>query len=127
MDEASRARIRVFLNDPAALGQRPVLSAAPADTERGPWGFRVEGERPAAGRYEPDTPEFLHWQISSALDRGRALWSRLIPRNGSWIPGRVLPAVPVEGEGLNAYYDRRALHFFRDVNAATGEAVHSGD
>jgi hypothetical protein len=127
MDEASRARIRVFLNDPAARGQHPVPSEPPRDTERRPWGFRVEGDAPRAGTYDPDTSEFLHWQIASALARGRALWSRLLPDAGTWVRGAVLPAVPVEGEGLNAYYDRKALHFFRDVNAATGEIVQSGD
>jgi hypothetical protein len=127
MDEASRARIRVFLNDPAARGQRPVSSEPPRETEKGPWAFRVEGREPEPRAYEPDTPEFLYWQISSALARGRALWSRLLPKAGKWIPGRVLAAVPVDGEGLNAFYDRRALHFFRDVDANTGAIVHSGD
>lgn len=127
MDEASRARIRVFLNDPAARGQRAVSSEAPRDTERSPWGFHVEGREPRPRAYEPDTPEFLHWQIASALERGRALWSRLLPKAGKWIPGRVLPVVPVEGEGLNAFYDRIALHFFRDVDSKTGAIVQSGD
>ena len=67
MDEASRARIRVFLNDPAARGQHAVSSEPPLETERRPWGFRVEGKAPPARAYEPDTPEFLYWQIASAL------------------------------------------------------------
>ncbi len=127
MDEASRARIRVFLNDPSARGQHPVPSEPPLETERRPWGFRVEGKAVPARPYEPDTPEFLYWQIASALARGRALWSRLLPGAGTWVRGAVLPAVPVEGEDLNAFYDRKALHFFRDVNAKTGEIVQSGD
>ena len=127
MDEASRARIRIFLNDPAARGQLAVTASPPLETERHPWGFRVEGETPAARSYEPDTPEFLYWQIASALARGRALWTGVLPQAGTWIPGPVLPAIPVEGEGLNAYYDRRALHFFRGENPATGAVVHSGD
>jgi hypothetical protein len=127
MDEASRARIRVFLNDPAARGQLAVPSDPPLETERHPWGFRVEGRRPAARPYEPDTPEFLYWQITSALARGRALWRRFLPGAGTWIPGPVLPSIPVEGEGLNAYYDRKALHFFRGEDSRTGAVVHSGD
>jgi hypothetical protein len=63
----------------------------------------------------------------SALSRGRALWARLLPTSGTWVGGVVLPVVPIEGDGLNAYYDRKALHFFRDVNPATGEVVQSGD
>ena len=127
MDEVSRARIRVFLNDPAARGQHFVSADAPLETERRPWGFRVEGRAPPARVYPPDTPEFLHWQIVSALARGRSLWARLLPEAGTWVRGAVLPVVPIEDEGLNAYYDRKALHFFRDVNAATGEVVQSGD
>ena len=127
MDEVSRARIRVFLNDPAARGQHSVSADAPLETERRPWGFRVEGSAPPARVYPPDTPEFLHWQLVSALARGRGLWSRLLPKAGTWVRGAVLPVVPIEGEGLNAYYDRKALHFFRDVNAATGDVVQSGD
>jgi hypothetical protein len=75
MDEASRARIRVFLNDPAARGERAVPSDPPRETERSPWAFRVQGREPQPREYEPDTPEFLHWQIASALARGRELWS----------------------------------------------------
>lgn len=127
MDEVSRARIRVFLNDPAARGQQAEPAEPPKHTERAPWGFRVQGREPPPRAYEPDTPEFLHWQIASALDRGRTLWSALLPKAGRWITGAVLPAVPNEGEDLNAFYDRRALHFFRDVNPKTGAAVHSGE
>lgn len=127
MDEASRARIRVFLNDPAARGERPVSFGPPRETERSPWGFHVEGREPQPREYEPDTPEFLHWQIASALARGRALWSLLLPKAGRWIPGNVLKAIPIDGEDLNAFYDRRALHFFRDVDVRSGAIVQSGD
>ena len=127
MDEASRARIRVFLNDPSARGQGPVPFEAPRATERSPWGFRVRGDEPPPRSYEPDTPEFLHWQIASALERGRALWSTLLPKAGRWVRGPVLTAIPVDGEDLNAFYDRSALHFFRDVDASSGEVVQSGD
>src|SRR5688572_1805894 len=127
MDEASRARIRIFLNDPAARGQPAVPSQPPLETERHPWGFRVEGERPEPRPYDPDTREFLYWQIASALARGRALWTRFLPEAGTWIVGPVLSSIPVEGEGLNAYYDRKALHFFRGEDAASGAVVHSGD
>ena len=127
MDERSAARIRVFLNDPAGQGEAPVPSIPPLDTERSPWGFRVEGSPPAPAEYPPDTPEFLHWQMAAALERSRALWARLLPEAGEWVPGLVLPAFPIAGEGLNAFYDRRALRFFRGENPATGQVVHAGD
>ena len=130
MDELSAARIRVFLNDPSATGDTaPIPSEPPRDTERGPWGFRVDGEgiSPPAGEYDPDTPEFVHWQLAAALERGRKLWAARFPASGTWIPGVVLPAVPVAGEDLNAYYDRRALRFFRGRNPETDSLVHSAE
>lgn len=128
MDELAAARIRVFLNDPSARGDAsPAPSEPPRDTERSPWGFRVEGPSPPPRDYEPDTAEFLHWQLVAALDRGRRLWSARYPSSGTWVAGPVLPAVPVAGEDLNAFYDRRALHFFRGKNPETGTLVHSGE
>ena len=127
MDEIERARIRVYLNDPAGRGDRLVFSDPPLETESGPWGFRVEGETPEPRAYEPDTHEFLHWQLSSALERGKRLWARHLPLADGWVPGPVLPAVPESGSDLNAYYDRQALHFFRDVDPQTGVVVASGD
>jgi hypothetical protein len=35
--------------------------------------------------------------------------------------------VPSASDDLNAYYDRRALRFFRDVDAKSGAIVQSGD
>ncbi len=127
MDEAESARIRVFLNDPAARGARTIPADAPRGSELGSWAYRVEGKAPEPRAYEPDTPEFLYWQLSAALERGKRLWSGRLPGARSWIPGAVLPAVPVAGKDLNAYYDRRALRFFRDVDAKTGAVVQSGE
>ncbi len=127
MDETETARIRVFLNDPAGRGDGLVSTEPPRSTESAPWGFRVEGRVPEPRAYAPDTPEFLHWQLASALERGKRLWARRLPGRGSWIPGAVLPAVPVAGRDLNAFYDRRALRFFRDVDAKTGTVVQSGE
>jgi hypothetical protein len=127
MDELSAARIRVFLNDPLARGEIPVPSDPPRETERPPWGFRVEGVVPSAGEYQPDTPEFLHWQLAAALERGRKLWTPRFPAAGTWVPGAVLPAVPVAGEDLNAFYDRRAIRFFRGRNPETDTLVHTGE
>jgi hypothetical protein len=127
MDELERARIRVYLNDPSGRGERLVESEPPRSVDVGSWSFRVEVEGPAPEPkpFPTDTPEFLYWQLASALDRGKRLWTRLLP-DGRWVPGAVLPAVPVAGQDLNAYYDRRALRFFRDVDPS-GEVVHSGD
>ncbi len=126
MDELERARIRVYRNDPAGRGERLVASDPPRFVDEGAWAFRVEGRAPDPKPYRPDTPEFLHWQLASALERGKRLWQRLLP-SGRWVPGAVLPAVPAAGDDLNAYYDRRALRFFRDADARTGAIVQSGE
>jgi len=126
MDELERARIRVYRNDPAGRGERLVASDPPLFVEEGAWAFRVEGRTPDPKPYPPDTGEFLHWQLASALERGKRLWQGLRP-GGRWVSGEVLPAVPVAGDDLNAYYDRRALRFFRTRDARTGELVQSGD
>jgi hypothetical protein len=127
VNETDSARIRIFLNDPAGRGDRLAESPPPEKTEAGPWGFRVEGTAPVPRAYEPDTREFLYWQLSSALERGKRLWARRIPAPGVWIPGPVLPAVAAAGQDLNAYYDRKALRFFRDVDAKTGRIVQAGE
>jgi hypothetical protein len=126
MDELERARIRVYRNDPAGRGERLVNADAPVFVDEGTWAFRLEGRAPEPGAFQPDTPEFLYWQLASALDRGKRLWSRRFP-SGQWVPGKVLPAVPVAGEDLNAYYDRRALRFFHFVDPKTGQVVQSGE
>ena len=127
MDEADGTRIRVFLNDPAGRGDRLVEVDAPQAMDESPWAFRVEGTAPPPQLYEPDTAEFLYWQLAAALDRGKRFWARRLPGRGTWELGRVLPAVPVAGSDLNAFYDRQALRFFRAVDEKTGNVVYSGE
>ena len=91
MDELERARIRVYLNDPEGRGERLVDTAPPLHVDEGAWAFRVEGPAPDAKPFATDTPEFLYWQLASALERGKRLWTRRIP-SGRWVPGNVLPA-----------------------------------
>jgi hypothetical protein len=127
MNEVERARIRVFRNDPAARGDAAVEIPAPGPPASPPWAWRVDGPAPPPSLYAPDTPEFLYWQLSSALSRGRTLWSHHFPEAREWISGPVLRVEPIAGVGLNAYYDREGLRFFRGTNPATREAVHTGD
>ncbi|HTR03546.1 MAG TPA: hypothetical protein VMN82_10160 [Thermoanaerobaculia bacterium] len=127
MEKTDVDRIRVYLNDPAGRGERLVDVAPPAAMDRGRWAFRVEGKVPPPRAYAPHTLEFLHWQLAHALDRGKRWWTARLPKPGAWTPGPVLPAVPVAGKDLNAFYDRQALRFFRGVDVKTGAPVASGD
>jgi hypothetical protein len=124
---ADRAAISVYRDDPAARGDRLVDVAPPRATDAGPWAFRIEGTAPAPARYAPGTPEFLYWELAFALDRGKRFWTRRLPRPGVWNPGAVLPAIPVAGEDFNAFYDRKALNFFRGVDPKTKAVVFSGE
>ena len=87
----------------------------------------MQGTAPAPKAYAPDTPEFLYWQLASALDRGKRYWTAHLPTPGVWNPGNVLPAIPDSGKDFNAFYDRKALHFFRDVDPKTGAVIFSGE
>ena len=127
MKQADRSLIQVYRDDPAAIGDRLASVDPPAANATGPWAFRIQGAAPAAARYAPGTPEFLYWELAFALDRGKRMWARLAPRPGTWTPGAVLPAIPVAGEDFNAFYDRKALNFFRGVDPKTKAAVYSGE
>jgi hypothetical protein len=125
--QADRAVIQVYRDDPAARGDRLADVPAPQVTATGPWAFRIEGKAPAPARYAPGTPEFLYWELAFALDRGKRFWTKRLPRPGVWNPGAVVPAIPVAGQDFNAFYDRKALNFFRGVDPKTKAVVYSGE
>jgi hypothetical protein len=127
MKSADRSLIQVYRDDPAARGDRLAAVDPPQATATGPWAFRIEGKSPPPARYAPGTPEFLYWELAFALDRGKRFWTRRLPRPGVWNPGAVLPAIPVAGEDFNAFYDRKALNFFRGVDPKTKAVVFSGE
>ena len=104
MDELERARIRVYLNDPEGRGEQLVDTAPPLHVDEGAWAFRVEGPAPEPKPFATDTPEFLYWQLASALDRGKRLWTRRLP-SGRWVPGAVLPAAGALTLCATARYD----------------------
>ena len=126
MKQADRASIQVYRDDPAALGDRLVAVDPPQAMATGPWAFRIEGTAPAPALYAPGTPEFLYWELAFALDRGKRFWTNRLPRPGVWNPGAVLPAIPDAGEDFNAFYDRKALNFFRGVDPKTKAVIYSG-
>ncbi|MCC7464355.1 MAG: hypothetical protein IT480_18075 [Gammaproteobacteria bacterium] len=114
--------MRSWEEDPGS-GVPPVTMAAPDPAGR-PLAYRFATPAPAADEYAVGTPAFRYWVAVEALRRGAAFFAPRVP-GGRWQLGAVLPIRLDAGEDLNAYYDRRALHFFHAPTA--GGIVYSGE
>jgi hypothetical protein len=79
------------------------------------------------GIYPPGTPAFRYWDAAEAACRARTMWSTYAAPFTRWNPavGAALPILLDQGVDLNAFYDRRALHFFHDTVA--GRTVFSDE
>lgn len=121
-------RIRAWQDDPGASegGAQPVEADAPS-LAKNRLPITIEGMGPAPGLYDVGTSEFRYWVAAEALGRSAVLWGSLLPDGVTWVKtnGRRLPIGLDEGEDLNAYYDRRGLHFFHATVA--GRMVYSGE
>jgi len=115
-------------DDPGAPaeGLTPVPRPAPQLTKRR-LPLAIRGTAPAVGSYQPGSRRFRYWAAAEALRRGADLWAGLLPTGFTWYPtnGGRLPIKLDEGEDLNAYYDRKGLHFFHAT--AGGRVVYSGE
>lgn len=122
---AVEAVIQAWVDDPASpwgLMERPASALDAA-----PFAFSITGEAIPAGRYEPGTAGFRHWNAADSLRRSADLWAPLLARHqvNRWQPGATLPVSLDAGSDLNAYYDRTQLAFF---HAGQGKAaVYSGE
>lgn len=123
--EAVEAVIQAWVDDPASpwgLMERPVPAL-----DAVPFAFSIVGGAIPAGRYEPGTADFRHWNAADSLRRTADLWTPLLAchRVNRWQPGATLPVSLDAGSDLNAYYDRTQLAFF---HAGQGKAaVYSGE
>ena len=123
--EAVEAGIQAWVDDPASpwgLMERPVPAL-----DAVPFAFSIVGGAIPAGRYEPGTADFRHWNAADSLRRTADLWTPLLARHrvNRWQPGATLPVSLDAGSDLNAYYDRTQLAFF---HAGRGKAaVYSGE
>jgi len=101
--------------------QRPVPNLDPPGLPVG-----ISGNRPEPDVYKVDTEEFRYWALAEALGRSAGYWSEILPDNITWQPdnGPRLTAVLDEGTQLNAFYNRRGLHFFH--GKVRGITVFSG-
>ena len=121
---ADRAGIHIFPNDPdASVGLVP---ATPLDPAGGEPPFVIEGQRYAPAAYDPGTPAFQFWQGEIALARTIRVWENLFDRDfAAWHGGRALKVRLRAGKDLNAFYDRKSLQFFYDVDRVTGRTVYA--
>ena len=75
-----------------------------------------------------DTLAFQYWQGEIALARTIRVWEDLFDRDFSaWQSGRPLRVRLRAGKDLNAFYDRKSLQFFYDVDRKTGRTVYAAE
>lgn len=117
------ATILTWEDDPGS-GAPPLAVTAP-DPGGSPLAYRFPAPAPKPGQYARGTAAFRYWVAVEALRRGADYFKSRVP-GGRWQMGATLPVRLDAGVDLNAYYDRRALHFFHDTTAAgvvyTGES-----
>jgi thermolysin metallopeptidase-like protein len=118
--------VRIFPNDPeATVGLVP---ATPLPREPGDPPFVIEGRRYAPAPYDPGTLAFQYWQGEVALQRTIRVWEDLFDRDfAAWQGGRPLRVRLRAGKDLNAFYDRKSLQFFYDVDKTTGRTVYAAE
>jgi hypothetical protein len=118
--------VRIFPNDPeATVGLVP---ATPLPRALGDPPYVIEGRRYAPAPYAPGTLAFQYWQGEVALQRTIRVWEDLFDRDFSaWQGGKPLRVRLRAGKDLNAFYDRKSLQFFYDVNRTTGRTVYAAE
>lgn len=118
--------VRFYPNDPdASVG---LVDATPHSRELGDPPYVIEGRRYAPAPYAPGTLEFQYWQGEVALSRTIRVWEDLFDRDfAAWQGGRPLRVMLRAGKDLNAFYDRKSLQFFYDVDKETGRTVYAAE
>ena len=118
--------VRFYPNDPdAPVG---LESVAPVEPDAKEPSFTIEGARYAPAAYDPGTPEFQYWQGEVALARTIRVWEDLLDRDFThWHDDRPLLVKLRAGKDLNAFYDRKSLQFFYDVDQETKRTVYAAE
>ncbi len=120
--------IRAWENDPGQPNApyTPIMRPRPK-LGSGPLAVRIAGTVPRANGDQPGTPAFRYWAAAEALQRASDMWGATIGPKAAWYKsvGKALKVTLDEGVDLNAFYDRKGLHFF---HAAVGDATfYSGE
>jgi hypothetical protein len=108
------APVRYIPNDPLAIGGPATRSTTARRYPRGDIAKFDVSPKARAGKYDPHTPEFQHWQAKLALIAGLHMWRQV---DGTYLrrwfgDQRILPVLTDAGDDLNAFYDRASLQFF---------------
>ena len=124
--EQADGTVQIFPNDPeSTVGLVP---ATPLPRALGDPPFVIEGRRYAPAPYAPGTLAFQYWQGEVALQRTIHVWEDLFDRDFSaWHAGTPLLVRLRAGKDLNAFYDRKSLQFFYDVDKTTGRTVFAAE
>jgi hypothetical protein len=109
--------------EPTATRQ-PIPRPVPKLSVR-PLPISIGGKAPAARELELGSPGFRYWATADALSRAASFWGAILPKGTKWHPtnGAQLPVALDDGVDLNAYYNRKGLHFFHDT--VRGTTVYS--
>jgi hypothetical protein len=120
------APVQIYPNDPdATIGLVP---ATPLPRDPGEPPYVIEGRRYAPAPYAPGTLAFQYWQGEVALSRTIRVWEDLFDRDfASWQGAQPLRVRLRAGKDLNAFYDRKSLQFFYDVDRKTGRTIYAAE
>ncbi|HYQ90176.1 MAG TPA: hypothetical protein VEU09_11180, partial [Candidatus Binatia bacterium] len=118
--------VRFYPNDPLApVGLENVTPVTP---ESGEPSFTIDGPRYAPAPYAPGTLAFQYWQGEVALARTIRVWEDLFDRDFTrWHEDHPLLVKLRAGKDLNAFYDRKSLQFFYDVDRKTRRTVYAAE
>ncbi len=118
--------VRFYPNDPdAPVGLRSATPIEPGVDEPR---FTIEGRRYAPAPYDPGTLAFQYWQGEVALARTIRVWEDLFERDFTrWHDDHPLRVKLRAGKDLNAFYDRKSLQFFYDVDKKTKRYVYAAE
>jgi len=123
---AAPPSVRFDPNDPLApVGLETVTPETPGAGEPS---FTIDGPSYAPAPYAPGTLAFQYWQGEVALARTIRVWEDLFDRDFTrWHEDHPLLVKLRAGKDLNAFYDRKSLQFFYDVDRKTRRMVYAGE
>jgi len=129
------SNVNFYANDPSATDVS--LEQVQYKVEDLPQKWKIQGNSPAVGLYNPGTLEFQFYQLNQTLYRCVAMWNNIYQNAfKSWSSTENLVVIPEldyrtiadAEDGFNAYYDRPGgLNFFYDTDDITHKQVYTAE